>query len=246
MWYQYMYILPLVKWHVSNCTYITFWHCEKAIILKTKPTQKRNIFCHLCINMWLIVINMFWYAFMFWKNCIYVISIVNFISVHSVYMNLLYIRIFTMNKVQRAIKHVSVTYLYIFMEMPSKFATECLTWVVYLMALLQMSFEHVNSNFVCGGYNWWLYCRHVTCTCKLQFLGRYIWQLYHKCHLNMWTPILGGIWWHLMDGSAGHVIWTCELQFQGVYLTDIVWKFELILGFTLASQRSFLWKTNNA
>ena len=32
-----------------------------------------------------------------------------------------------MNKVQRAIKHVSVTYFCIFMEMPPKFATECLT-----------------------------------------------------------------------------------------------------------------------
>ena len=31
-----------------------------------------------------------------------------------------------MNKVQRAIKHVSVTYFCIFMEMPPKFATESL------------------------------------------------------------------------------------------------------------------------
>ena len=43
------------------------------------------------------------------KN-IYVISIVNFISVQSVYMNVLYIRILTTYKVHRAIKHVSVTY----------------------------------------------------------------------------------------------------------------------------------------
>ena len=97
MQYQYMYILPHGKWHVSNSTYMTSWHCEKAIILKTKPPQKRNIFYHFCNK---------WYAFMFWKNCIYVISIVNFISVYSVYINLLYITIWTMNTVQRAIKYL--------------------------------------------------------------------------------------------------------------------------------------------
>ena len=142
--------------HMSNGMWVMvhIWHSDivkKQSHWKTKPSQKRNIFCHLCNKQ---------YAFMFWKNCIYVISIVNFISVHSVYMNLLYIRILTMNKVQRAIKHVCVTYFYIFMEMPPKFATDCLE----------------------GGYIWWL-C--------------------HKCHLNMWTPISGGI-------SDGHClkIWT--------------------------------------
>ena len=55
-----------------------------------------------------------------------------------------------MNKVQRAIKHVYVTYFCIFMEMPPKFATECLDRGVYLTALLQMSSEHVNSKSVEG------------------------------------------------------------------------------------------------
>ena len=68
-----------------------------------------------------------------------------------------------------------------------------LGWGVYLMALLEMSSEHVNSNFV------------------------------------------GGI----SDVSAAHVIWTCELQFQGVYVMDIIWEFELILGFTMLHKGLF-------
>ena len=73
-------------------------------------------------------------------------------------MNLLYIRILATNKVQRAIKHVSVTFFCIFAEMSHKFATAYLGGIsdgsaahvictcelqsqgVYLMALLQMSY----------------------------------------------------------------------------------------------------------
>ena len=183
MWYQYMYILPHVKWHVSNGTYMTFWHCEKAITLKTKPSQKRKIFCHLCNQQ---------YGFMFWKTCIYVISIVNFISVHSVYMNLLYIQIFTRNKVQRAIKHVCVTYFCIFMEMPSKFATACLGG--YIWQLICKGHIQLAKGGISDGYS-----RNDIWTCELQFvggMGGYIWWLFCKWHLKMWTQILcwGYIW----------------------------------------------------
>ena len=87
--------------HVSHGTYMTFWHCETAITLKTVPSKERKIFCHLCNKQ---------HGFMLWKTCIDVITIVKFISEHSVYMNLLYMRIFTRNKLKRAIKHICVTY----------------------------------------------------------------------------------------------------------------------------------------
>ena len=88
-------------------------------------------------------------------------------------MNLLYIRILTMNKVQRAIKHVSVTYFFAFLQRchlnlqlhiwmggisdGSSANVICMCelqfWGVYLMALAHMSSEHVNSS---GGYIWWM------------------------------------------------------------------------------------------
>ena len=128
---------------------------------------------------------------MFWKNCIYVISVVNFISVHSVYMKFLYIRILTTNKVNRAIKLCLCNLFFcIFMEMLPKFATVYLaggiwlfcykcqmhvstlvSWGVYLMVLSQMSYAHVYCSWWGGGYIQWL-C--------------------HKCHMCMWTAVVGG------------------------------------------------------
>ena len=143
-----------------------------------------------------------------------------------------------MNKVQRAVKHVSVTFFFAFLwrchlNLQLHIWRRYIWWLyckchlhmwtpilwgvgVYLTVLLPMSYAHWNP--ILRGYIWWLCC---------------------KCHMHMWTPIPGGI----SDGSGANVIWMCELQW-GVYMTDVIWKFEFILGFTLASQRSFLWKTN--
>ena len=98
--------------HVNHGIYMTFWHCEIAITLKTVPSKERKIFCHLCNKQ---------HGFMLWKTCIDVITIVKFISEHSIYMNLLYMRIFTRNKLKRAIKHVCVTYFCIFTYLYNKY-----------------------------------------------------------------------------------------------------------------------------
>ena len=65
--------------------------------------------------------------------------------------------------------------------------------------------------------------------------GGYIWAL----HL-FW---MGSHWQH---GSVKNCPpGTCSFIW-GVYQKDVIWKVEFILGLTLASQRSFLWKTNDA
>ena len=142
-----------------------------------------------------------------------------------------------MNKVQRAIKHVSVTYIFAFLQR-CHLNLQLHIWMGgYLIVLLHKSYTHVNSNL--GGISD-CSATQVICMCEFQSRG-YIWWLCHKCHMHMWTPVPGrGVYLlALPQMSYAHVN-----SSWGVYLMDIVWKFELILGFTLASQRSFLWKTN--
>ena len=119
----------------------------------------------------------------------------------------------------------------------------------YLMALLHMSYAHVSfnprgisdgsaTNVIWTCEHWGVSdgsAAHVICTCELQSQGEYLIALPEMSSEHVNT---GGV----SDGSATNVIWTCETQ--GGYLMDVIWKFELISGFTLASQRSFLWKTN--
>ena len=131
--------------------------------------------------------------------------IVNFISVHSVYMNLLYIRILTTNKVKGAVKHISVTYffaflwrchlnlqLHIWMGDIWFFCHTCHihVWTSmegrYLIVLLHMSYAHVN-------FNWGVYLMalpqmsyaHVNCSC-----GGYIGRISSKNLNSFWVWLL--------------------------------------------------------
>ena len=92
---------------------------------------------------------------------------------HSVYMNLLYIRILATNKVKRALKHVSLTYFFAFF------------WRCYLN--LQLPIWGVSD---CSATN-------VRCTCELQFPRGwgYIWWYCYKCHMHMCTAVGGNIQW---------------------------------------------------
>ena len=71
----------------------------------------------------------------------------------------------------------------------------------------------------------------------------YIWAL----HLKTWPNSAIHFKWALIDNIDQQRLLLLALAVSyGGISENIIWKFELISGLTLASQRSFLWKTNNS
>ena len=127
--------------------------------------------------------------------------------------------------------------------------TQCSHWGVYLMAYLGTSSHisllslHLTSSggvyltaYLGTSSHIWSWSLHLT-SC-----GGYIWAL----HLRTWPISAICFEWALIDNidQWRTLLLALAVSYGGIYLTDFVWKFELISGLTLASQKSFLRKTN--
>ena len=83
-----------------------------------------------------------------------------------------------------------------------------------------------------------------SCSLHLTTTGGYIWQLICTLHLKIWTHI-----WCLCALYLVHFIFFTSSDNYWGGISDslsghFIWKYELISGLGLASQRSFLQKTN--
>ena len=107
--------------------------------------------------------------------------------------------------------------------------TGSFTWGVYLN--LNTSSENMNSHLMSVFTS--------SCSLHLTTTGGYIWQLICTLHLKIWTHI-----WCLCALHLVHFMWQLPGGISDSLSVHFIWKYELISGLGLASQRSFLRKTN--